>query len=211
MWCQVIDMSYKHFFKHSLSSVALLLTYAPPQSSNYEIPYSLPEIPFSKNFHFSREPQKRPNSKFHPTNHILHQLPTSFELLTTKHYPIMDTLQNTHHAMATLATGSMPTPVAFSPSTFLYPFSLLMTAIGTQRLMPNSDVDSVVINVKSGYARRNQSFILGRLLRDWPLERKAGDGMHGLYVTVVDAVKAPQNGQGKLLRPLPSSSSLLHH
>lgn len=72
-----------------------------------------------------------------------------------------------------------------------------MKAIGTGRLMPTSDVDSLVINVKSGYARRNRSFILGRLLRDWPLELKAGDGVHGLYITVVDAVEAPKGGHGK--------------
>ncbi len=71
-------------------------------------------------------------------------------------------------AVAQLA-GTGPwyfTPVAFSFGWVGYAVQALMSAIGNGRLMPEPDCSSQVINGKSGYARENQSWVLGRLLRD---------------------------------------------
>jgi len=71
-------------------------------------------------------------------------------------------------AIAQLA-GSGPfffTPVAFSFGWVAYSFSVLLSAIGEGRLMPPSDCPSIVVNAKSGYSRTNNSWPLGRLLRD---------------------------------------------
>ncbi|OAX42774.1 hypothetical protein K503DRAFT_661649, partial [Rhizopogon vinicolor AM-OR11-026] len=71
-------------------------------------------------------------------------------------------------AIAQLA-GSGPfyfTPVAFSFGWVAYSFSVLLSAIGEGSLMPPSDCPSIVVNAKSGYIRTNNSWPLGRLLRD---------------------------------------------
>ncbi|KAJ8585867.1 hypothetical protein M405DRAFT_392351 [Rhizopogon salebrosus TDB-379] len=71
-------------------------------------------------------------------------------------------------AIAQLA-GSGPfclTPVAFSFGWVAYSFSILLSAIGEGRLMPPSDCPSIVVNAKTGYVRTNNSWPLGRLLRD---------------------------------------------
>ena len=115
-------------------------------------------------------------------------------------------------ALAQLS-GTTLVPVAFSLGWVLYCVQAFTTAIGTGRLMPAApDVQIMVVNIKSGYARANRSWILGRLFRDWdygPL--KAG----GLYITVLDAVSredfldqgldvqlaSPRLGRAPLLEP----------
>jgi hypothetical protein len=72
-------------------------------------------------------------------------------------------------AIAQLA-GSGPfcfTPVAFSFGWVAYSFSVLLSAVGEGRLMPPSDCPSIVVNAKSGHIRANNSWPLGRLLRDY--------------------------------------------
>lgn len=72
-------------------------------------------------------------------------------------------------AIAQLA-GSSPfyfTPVAFSFGWVAYSFSVLLSAVGEGRLMPPSDCPSIVVNARSGYVRANNSWPLGRLLRDY--------------------------------------------
>jgi hypothetical protein len=79
--------------------------------------------------------------------------------------------------IAQLCSGSVSpvrlTPVVFSFGWVGYAFSALMSDFGDEMLMPNPDVHSIVINVGSRVAKNNQSFILGRLLRD--LEIKYGE------------------------------------
>ena len=62
--------------------------------------------------------------------------------------------------------GSLIVPVAFSFGFVSYSFKALLSAVSGGRLMPSSDIPSTVMNLKSGYSRTNQSWILGRLLRD---------------------------------------------
>ena len=83
-------------------------------------------------------------------------------------------------------SGSRLVPVAFSFGWVVYSIQALSTAIGTGRLMPaGPDWDSIVVNVRSGHARANRSWILGRLLRDWKYEPELGES---LCITVLDAV-----------------------
>jgi hypothetical protein len=58
------------------------------------------------------------------------------------------------------------TPVPFSFGWVAYSFSAFVSTIGDKKLMPRPDVLSIVINANSGYVRNNQSWVLGRLLRD---------------------------------------------
>lgn len=71
-------------------------------------------------------------------------------------------------AVAQLA-GSGPfsiTPVAFSFGWVAYSVNAVLSSVGTGRLMPDVDCPSIVINASNGYIRQNQSWALGRLLRD---------------------------------------------
>ena len=72
-------------------------------------------------------------------------------------------------AIAQLAGDpSLPTPVVFSFGWVAYAFTALLSAVGDNRLMPSApDLDSLVVSVEQGHARKNQSWILGRILRDY--------------------------------------------
>lgn len=58
------------------------------------------------------------------------------------------------------------TPIAFSFGWVGYAFTSLAAVLGDHRLIPVPDTDIQVINCENGYARTNNSWILGRLLRD---------------------------------------------
>ena len=72
-------------------------------------------------------------------------------------------------AIAQLAGDSqLPTPVVFSFGWVAYTFTSLLSAVGDKKLMPAApDVPSIVIGTSFGHARTNQSWILGRILRDY--------------------------------------------
>ncbi|KAL8899350.1 MAG: hypothetical protein Q9207_006241 [Kuettlingeria erythrocarpa] len=87
-------------------------------------------------------------------------------------------------ALAQLS-GDTFVPVAFSFGWVVFSIQAFSTALGTGRLMPAPDMESIVINLKSGHQRVNRSWILGRLFRDWeyqPLDTR------GHYITVLDAI-----------------------
>ncbi|PVF97862.1 hypothetical protein CPB86DRAFT_759392 [Serendipita vermifera] len=72
-----------------------------------------------------------------------------------------------NHAIAQLA-GTWLTPVAFSFGWVAYAMTALGSTIGEKRLMPSSpDYACIVINADNGYARSNNSWIIGRLVRDF--------------------------------------------
>ena len=59
------------------------------------------------------------------------------------------------------------TPVAFSFGWVAYSFNTLMSIVGENHLMPDApDHPSILINCNNAYTRTNQSWILGRILRD---------------------------------------------
>ncbi|KAI1443800.1 hypothetical protein F5Y02DRAFT_428432 [Annulohypoxylon stygium] len=83
------------------------------------------------------------------------------------------------------------TPVVFSFGWVSYAFNSVAGAIGEGTFLPEPDCPVTVINIDSGHTRQNQSWILGRLLRDLELkvdEETAGNGrLSGLLVTVYKA------------------------
>ena len=70
-------------------------------------------------------------------------------------------------ALAQLSGSNWLTPVPFSFGWVAYSFSALVSAFGEKKLMPPPDIPSIVINADTGYVRNNQSWLLGRLLRDF--------------------------------------------
>jgi hypothetical protein len=58
------------------------------------------------------------------------------------------------------------TPVAFSFGWVAYGFTSLLSAAGDKKLMPLAESPSIIVNCANAFPRMNQSWILGRLLRD---------------------------------------------
>ncbi|KAL5337964.1 hypothetical protein BJX70DRAFT_367805 [Aspergillus crustosus] len=69
-------------------------------------------------------------------------------------------------ALAQLA-GGWVTPVAFSFGWVSYATSSICSALGEYRLMPDADTACSLINGKNGYVRGNNSWVLGRMMRDY--------------------------------------------
>ncbi|KAJ5338424.1 hypothetical protein N7452_005152 [Penicillium brevicompactum] len=70
-------------------------------------------------------------------------------------------------ALAQLAGGGL-TPITFSFGWVAYSVSAVASASGENKLMPQSpDCKCMIINGKSGYARENSSWIIGRIVRDF--------------------------------------------
>ena len=92
-------------------------------------------------------------------------------------------------ALALMGSSKLMPTVSFG--WLLYPVSALSSLLSTGRLSPVVDVDSMVINVKSGYARKNKSWVLGRFLQDWDYKPTT---VKGLYITIIDAVTEKEQG-----------------
>ena len=119
-------------------------------------------------------------------------------------------------AIAQLAGDEhLPTPVVFSFGWVAFTFTALLSAVGDNRLMPSApDLQSIVISSKYGHARANQSWILGRILRDYeqhwmpsPVRQelegmleKANSPRAGLCVSVFEA--DPDRVAGRAYRDL---------
>lgn len=74
--------------------------------------------------------------------------------------------------------GHRFTPVAFSFGWVSYAFSVLLSAVGEKKIMPEPDCPAIVVNTSSGYSRTNRSWILGRMVRDvehWMNPEARGD------------------------------------
>ena len=71
-------------------------------------------------------------------------------------------------AIAQLA-GRRVAPVAFSFGWVSYSFGALLSVWGEGRLLPLPDCASVVIHPNSGNLKRNESWVIGRLIRDLEL------------------------------------------
>ncbi|KAK3723877.1 hypothetical protein LTR37_001361 [Vermiconidia calcicola] len=72
-------------------------------------------------------------------------------------------------AIAQLCAGPVPnlTPVSFSFGWLGYAVSALKYSVGEATLMPKPEVECMLINADTGYARRNYSWVLSRMLRDF--------------------------------------------
>lgn len=70
-------------------------------------------------------------------------------------------------ALAQLVGGRL-TPVSFSFGWVAYAVGAVVSAVGENKLMPPSpDCKAYVVNGNNGYVRENQSWILGRMMRDY--------------------------------------------
>ena len=94
------------------------------------------------------------------------QLSNPAEVLTVLLLIGGDVLQK---AIAQVA-GHWITPVSFSFRWVAYAFSGLMVMFGDGLLLPESDIVAKVLDVKSGNSQDNESWIIGRLVRDLELE-----------------------------------------
>ncbi|KAI2785534.1 hypothetical protein F4815DRAFT_490608 [Daldinia loculata] len=63
--------------------------------------------------------------------------------------------------------GSRITPVAFSFGWVAYAVTAVLSAIGGDRLMPAPDYSCKVVNAQNGFVRDNDSWIIGRIVRDF--------------------------------------------
>ncbi|KIY53631.1 hypothetical protein FISHEDRAFT_63306 [Fistulina hepatica ATCC 64428] len=90
-------------------------------------------------------------------------------------------------AIAQLA-GPHLVPVAFSFGWVAYAFSALMAAFGDGRLMPPTDCPSIVVNAHTGFARNNDSWVLGRILRDLEHIHKSKHKSKDLTIQVYNAL-----------------------
>jgi hypothetical protein len=88
-------------------------------------------------------------------------------------------------ALAQLSGGFL-VPVAFSFGWVSYSVSALLSSVGDGCLMPSDpDYPSILVNAGSGHVRRNNSWILGRILRD--VESRQGHHDAALTVSVFNA------------------------
>ncbi|KAI1090446.1 hypothetical protein F5B19DRAFT_463090 [Rostrohypoxylon terebratum] len=96
------------------------------------------------------------------------------------------------------------TPVVFSFGWVSYAFNSVAGAIGEGTFLPPPDCPATVINVSSGDKRQNQSWVLGRLLRDLELkveeETTETERDSGLLVTVYKA-EPPKSRHHGTFRP----------
>lgn len=85
-----------------------------------------------------------------------------------------------HKAMAQLVGNSnrFPAPVPFSFGCVAYAYNSIMLAMGEGRIMPpTTDYASILINAENSITRTNNSWVLGRLLRDMEPERGSDVGL----------------------------------
>jgi hypothetical protein len=105
-------------------------------------------------------------------------------------------------ALAQLS-GSRIVPVAFSFGWASYAFSALMSAVGDRKLMPPPDFSSIVVDGQSGDVRPNNSWVLGRILRDMEMDVVKRSGWTlWVRVYVASDPKLKQRGPGGLVRRL---------
>jgi len=104
-----------------------------------------------------------------------------------------------HMALAQLS-GSYIVPVAFSFGWASYAFSALMSAVGDRKIMPLPDSSSIVVDA-SGDIRTNNSWVLGRILRDLEMHVVKRDGWK-LWVRVYFASDPKSKRRGGLVRRL---------
>ena len=71
-------------------------------------------------------------------------------------------------ALAQQSGDSLPTPVVFSFGWVGYAFTTLLSAVGSESLMPSPPApSSIIFNTERGFPRTNESWILNRILRDY--------------------------------------------
>lgn len=86
-------------------------------------------------------------------------------------------------ALAQTAGGPF-TPVCFSFGWVAYSYTALVGVIGDGRLLPDPDYPVKVFNLKNGYARENQNWVIGRLLRDNEMRMSKTHPLHEAAIRI---------------------------
>lgn len=109
-------------------------------------------------------------------------------------------------ALAQQVGDDLPTPVVFSFGWVAYAFVTVLSSVSNGQLMPDSpDCSAVIFSTKFGHPRVNQSWILGRFLRDFEgywmpvvvherlnaMLKQAGSQKAGLCISVFAAAPYP--------------------
>ncbi|KAI1504738.1 hypothetical protein F5X99DRAFT_370859 [Biscogniauxia marginata] len=101
--------------------------------------------------------------------------------------------------------NSIFTPIVFSFGWVGYAFNSVATAVGDGTFLPQPDYPGFVVTINSGDRRQNQSWVIGRLIRDLELEVESrGDKNRldsGLLVTVFKAVPDDKNKKHGMFKP----------
>ena len=79
------------------------------------------------------------------------------------------------------------TPVAFSFGWVAYAFTSLITIVGDNKLMPEPDSASIIVNCSNAFARENHSWILSRLLRDHEASHEVDRNEVSIRVDIFEA------------------------
>ncbi|KAF2168146.1 hypothetical protein M409DRAFT_53457 [Zasmidium cellare ATCC 36951] len=105
-----------------------------------------------------------------------------------------------HAALAQVCAGPIPNlaPASFSFGCVSYAVSAMRSAVGHHRLMPAPDFACKIINLNTGYARTNHSWILSRLLRDF--EYWCGDACKESKREKIHEMKRKGKGDQRPLR-----------
>ncbi|KAL4913024.1 hypothetical protein BDW62DRAFT_193414 [Aspergillus aurantiobrunneus] len=118
-----------------------------------------------------------------------------------------------NRALAQLAGGWI-TPVAFSFGWVSYATSAVCSALGEYRLMPDADTGCSLINGKNGYVRGNNSWVLGRMMRDYdywmePAIREKTNSLLDARWKFDQAREAEQYPDSGVAVPRPSQAGLV--
>lgn len=92
-------------------------------------------------------------------------------------------------------SGPRFVPICFSFGWISYIFSMIPALAGDGRLMPAVDYACKVINLRTGYARTNRSWIIGRLLRDLEATKEPEPNV-ALRVVIYKSVRFGGTGSG---------------
>jgi hypothetical protein len=99
-------------------------------------------------------------------------------------------------AIAQLVGRWTITPAAFSFGWVSYAFMALSSALGDGTLMPLPDVPCRVINLKTGHYRQNESWVIGRLLRDLELKFALPAGHRRPVIRILTTADIGANPRG---------------
>ncbi|KAH8807570.1 hypothetical protein F5884DRAFT_857146 [Xylogone sp. PMI_703] len=99
-------------------------------------------------------------------------------------------------AIAQLVGRHRVTPAAFSFGWVAYAFSGLSSAFGDGTLMPLPDCPCRVINLETGSYRQNESWVIGRFLRDLEVNFKLKPGYRRPVIIVLKTAGIPARPGG---------------
>jgi hypothetical protein len=128
-----------------------------------------------------------------PSNWLLQQYDNPSEVLSILLLIGGDIVQK---AIAQLVGRWTVTPTAFSFGWVSYAFMAVSSALGDGTLMPLPDIPCRVINLKTGNYRQNESWVIGRLLRDLELEFELPADHRRPVIRILTTAGTPANPKG---------------